>query len=61
MQSLCNWMESYKPLDEAESTFLNDWDDMRSPSDPEDKGGLNRLLEKSALGLKHRGYDKVAP
>ncbi|KAF1998960.1 hypothetical protein P154DRAFT_546514 [Amniculicola lignicola CBS 123094] len=60
VQSLCNWMKANKPIDESESTFLQDWDDLRSPNERVDEGGLNRILEKCAVALKRRGYPKAS-
>ncbi|USP80435.1 uncharacterized protein yc1106_07709 [Curvularia clavata] len=52
VQSVANWMQGNKPLTAEESTFLNSWDDLVSPSEHADHGGLNVLLKR----LSHKVY-----
>ncbi|EOA88824.1 uncharacterized protein SETTUDRAFT_106391, partial [Exserohilum turcica Et28A] len=56
VQSVANWMQGNKPLIPEESTFLNSWDDLVSPSERADHGGLNVLLKQ----LSHRTHTSVS-
>lgn len=42
--NFANWLDGVKPLDQPESTFLSDLDDLRSPSSNSDRSGLDVLL-----------------
>ncbi|KAF2492985.1 hypothetical protein BU16DRAFT_620278 [Lophium mytilinum] len=57
-QSVCNWMNGNKPLIQPESTFLNDFDDLSTPNERTDQGGLDRVLEKYAYSLRKNGPRK---
>lgn len=45
IENVCNWVEGNKPVVLEEQRFLSDWDDLRCPQCPADKGGLDNMLE----------------
>ncbi|KAI1495537.1 hypothetical protein F5X99DRAFT_123616 [Biscogniauxia marginata] len=55
IESVGNWMNGTKPLVEDESTFLNDWDDLRSPRNPEDHSGTDIFLGNLTAALSKAG------
>lgn len=59
VKSVSNWMDGTKPLVTAESEFLNDWDDLRSPRDPADHIGIDVFLRSLAATLAKRGFNNV--
>lgn len=59
VKSVSNWMDGTKPLVEAESTFLNDWDDLRSPRNPADHSGMDIFLGNLAVTLTKLGFKNV--
>ncbi|KAI0439847.1 hypothetical protein F4803DRAFT_22247 [Xylaria telfairii] len=59
VKSVSNWMDGTKPLVAAESGFLNDWDDLRSPRDPADHSGIDVFLGNLAATLTKRGFAKL--
>ncbi|PSN60376.1 hypothetical protein BS50DRAFT_506667, partial [Corynespora cassiicola Philippines] len=58
LQSISNWLEGNKPIVPAESAAYTDWEDLVSPHNPSDYGGLERLLESCAIVLKKQGRDQ---
>ncbi|UPK95374.1 hypothetical protein LCI18_006309 [Fusarium solani-melongenae] len=48
IQSVANWMDGKKPVAFAESTFLNDWSDLRRAKHSVEKGGLETFLGRCA-------------
>lgn len=60
LQSFMNWLEGKKPLVPVESAAYHDWEDLCTPCDPSDHGGLESLLESCAVGLKKRGMAWVS-
>ncbi|KAM7216771.1 hypothetical protein V8F06_007881 [Rhypophila decipiens] len=59
VKNVDNWMDGTKPLVQAESTFLDDWDDLRAPNSHDDHGGLDIFLETWAYMLTKRGGKKL--
>lgn len=45
---MANWMDGKKPVAFAESTFLNDWSDLRRAKHSVEKGGLETFLGRYA-------------
>lgn len=70
IKSVVNWMDGKKPIVRAESTFLNDWSDLKSVKQSTEKGGLEVLIANCAVsprlrcvyqvGLQTVGFDEVA-
>ncbi|KAI0879576.1 hypothetical protein GGS24DRAFT_2992 [Hypoxylon argillaceum] len=56
VRSVCNWLNGTKPLVAAESEFLNDWDDLRSPRSPADQSGIDVFLGNLAVALAKKGF-----
>ncbi|RMJ16570.1 hypothetical protein CDV36_003723 [Fusarium kuroshium] len=48
IKSVANWMDGKKPVAFAESTFLNDWSDLRRAKHSVEKGGLETFLGRYA-------------
>lgn len=59
VKNMCNWLEGNKPLAQSESTFMDDWDDLVSPSVSTDKGSLEYFLEGCVVKLIRHGFKKV--
>ncbi|OIW24413.1 hypothetical protein CONLIGDRAFT_565921, partial [Coniochaeta ligniaria NRRL 30616] len=60
IQSVINWMDGKKPLVREESTFLNDWSDLRRSRQSQEKGGLEVLLGRCATSPRLRSFCKEA-
>ncbi|KAI1415017.1 hypothetical protein F5Y13DRAFT_197018 [Hypoxylon sp. FL1857] len=56
VKSVGNWLDGTKPLVEVESTFLNDWNDLRSPRNPADHGGMDVFLGNMAIRFAKFGF-----
>ncbi|KAF2001716.1 hypothetical protein P154DRAFT_619088 [Amniculicola lignicola CBS 123094] len=52
LQSISNWLEGNKPMVEAESSAYLDWEDLGSPHNPSDHGGLESVLERYSVRLQ---------
>ncbi|OTA84864.1 hypothetical protein M434DRAFT_36269 [Hypoxylon sp. CO27-5] len=59
IKSVSNWMDGTKPLVETESTFLDDWDDLRSPRNPADHSGMDVFLGNLAVALDKIGIKNL--
>jgi hypothetical protein len=59
IQSVSNWMDGNKPLTRTESTFLQDWEDLRCPKAVYDRAGWEDFIHFCAGGLGKLGFGKV--
>ena len=59
IESVAKWLEGNKPLTMAESSFLNDWDDLIAPSDQNDQGGLDVVVAEIGALLHRWGLPMV--
>ena len=59
VESVINWMKGNKPLVAEESGFLNTWDDLISPRERADHGGLDIFISRCVAKLAERGFRKV--
>ncbi|KAF2812454.1 uncharacterized protein BDZ99DRAFT_383497 [Mytilinidion resinicola] len=57
VESVVNWMKGNKPLVAEESEFLNTWDDLISPRERADYGGLDIFISGCASHT-HKSNDK---
>lgn len=59
LESMTHWMLGNKPLVAEESTFMDDWEDLRRPKTHADHGYLEVLLESWAAAFNGRGIFKA--
>ncbi|KAI1399457.1 hypothetical protein F4819DRAFT_415797 [Hypoxylon fuscum] len=59
IKSVIHWMDGKKPLTYAESTFLDDWSDLKRARNSVEKGGLEVFLGKYATLANMCGTNKL--
>jgi hypothetical protein len=59
VDNVVNWMKGNKPLVVEESGFLNSWDDLISPKQRPDHGGLDTFISQCIAKLAEWGFRKV--
>ncbi|KIL86399.1 hypothetical protein FAVG1_10228 [Fusarium avenaceum] len=59
IENIRNWMDGRKPIVYAETSFLDDWGDLRRPNYSTDRGGLEDLIDRCSSLPHMQGIYKV--
>jgi hypothetical protein len=60
IENIRNWMDGKKPIAYAETSFLDDWGDLRRPKYSTDRGGLEDFIDSCSSMPHMQGIYKVS-